>query len=1028
MKSFLFCLVLFLTVISQGYSFDEFILMSDDLADHDQFGYAVDIDGDYAVIGAMTEDPGGLENAGSAYIFHWDGNSWTQQAKIIPDDHEEYISFGNSVAISGDLVVVSTRFADIGDSANAGAAYLFQRDGDDWNQIEKLIASDVRWGHQFGYSVDIEGDYIVAGCMQYNLEEANRAGAVYVFHFNGQDWVEEAILFNDDPEEHEYLGYSVKISGNTIISCAPGDDMGGDSEAKVIVFEKDGQDWAEVQELFMGDGDMMGMGESIGIDGDRIAIPASRQFIISGAVFTFERDNDSWVAGDTLIPGDIEGSWGNFGYSVALNGNRIAGGDIRNSPDGISNAGAAYLYTNTNDMWQETEKLVASDASEHDWNGYSINLSDEWMIVGAKNADHGEIDGGKVYIYHLAEPVTVTLEIPNGGEELIEGNQVTIEWAAEPAENIVQSIIEYSTDNGANWTPIGTTEDDDFDIVWNVPGVFTLEGLIKVTVETAEDEATDESDAVFTIIPIPDVTLTTLNGGGHYNTGDEVTIEWGVSTDPDITGNVIEYSTDGGDTWNYIGATQNEDFEIVWTIPDLYSLYTVVRVRSTDEYDIEGYDISDDWFILTPVSASYTFLRGWTFFSLPYLPNDNSVGALIEARIIDDMPWDLFAFDMSTSYYRPEELFVGNGYMLTMFQDELEMSFDCNAGTEQVDWELDFGWNLIGVPFGQPLTVANQTVTHEGNPYSIATAADAYLCVPIFYSWSAVDSAYLIANTLDVWESYYFVALDTMDLNLFPAPPGPVPTASDDVPGTFDAWELTITATMDGKSDRLTTIGANVNATDGFDPVYDYPEPPNGNICQVVNTYFHEEDWLPDLSQNFCRDIREQMVEEEDSWTMQISTIRPGDVTLTWDEIFNTTPAGYEFEVCNPSSEQSIDPRAVDSYTFYNEDVTEITIRALASLDVESGNSLPNTLELLSAYPNPFNPTLNIKLNLQNASDVTLNIIDLNGKLVSTLLNSSVEAGSHDLTWNAQSMPNGVYLLNLETGNSTTTQKVLLMK
>ena len=267
-----------------------------------------------------------------------------------------------------------------------------------------------------------------------------------------------------------------------------------------------------------------------------------------------------------------------------------------------------------------------------------------------------------------------------------------------------------------------------------------------------------------------------------------------------------------------------------------------------------------------------------------------------------------------------------------------------------------------------------------------------------------------------------------MELNLLPAPPGPVPTAFDDIPGTFDAWELTITATMDGKSDQLATIGANANATDGFDPVFDYPEPPNGNLSQVVNTCFHEEDWLPDLSQTFCRDIREQMVEDENSWTMYVSTIRPGDVTLTWDEIFNTTPAGYEFEIFDPSADVTINPKAEGSYTFHNEGTSEIVIRAFASLNVRSRVEIPSTPNLLIAYPNPFNSTLSISMNLQSGSDVTLSVFDLNGKLIETIQPGSMETGTHELKWDAKGIANGVYILRMQAGNQEATHKVLLMK
>lgn len=610
-----------------------------------------------------------------------------------------------------------------------------------------------------------------------------------------------------------------------------------------------------------------------------------------------------------------------------------------------------------------------------------------------------------------------------------EGDVFTVEWTATPVDSVLTSTIELSSDNGSNWSQIGTTNTNDFDFEWTVPALFSTTCLIRVSVVSNTEADADTSDATFTVRPLPDVTVTTPDGGELYETGDVVTVTWTVTTDPDITDNVIEYSTDGGTNWINIGTTDDEDFDIDWTIPDMYNLYTVVRVTCTDEFDNEDHDVSNNWFKMVPVEASRTFYRGWSFFSLPYTPDDNTVETLIENEITDDMPWDLFGFHMHTGHFRPDTFITGNGYMLTMFQDSLVMDFDNDdVGVDPVDWDLHLGWNLVGVPFGQPLTVANQTVTKEGgSTYTIVNAANDGLCIPTFYSWSAEDSAYETASTLDVWKCYYFVSLDTLDLNLYPAAPGAVPTATDEF-GTFEQWELNISATMDGRGDRMAVIGANVDATDGFDAAFDYPKPPPGTMRQVVNTYFNEPEWLPNFSQDFFRDVRAQLVDETAEWTMYVRTIRPGDVTLSWEDIFETTPPGYEFEIVDPVAEVTINPRAEESYTFHNDGTREIIIRTIASLGVETDVELPESHDLLSAYPNPFNPTLNIKMNLRSYTNVTLNVYDLAGKLVNTIANGSYSAGSHDITWDGSNITSGVYFVRMNAGKETATIKVLLMK
>jgi len=1017
---FLFVIVLFLATSS--YALDEVKICPAEHHAGDMFGTAVAVDGDYMVVGAIGYDVGEDQNVGSAYVFHWDGDEWIEQTRIQLDDRSGSDNFGAAVDIAGDYIIVGAPNEDPGGEDNAGSAWIYMRNGQNWDFQAQIVSRNPFPNENFGAAVVINGNMAVVG------SAGSDTSCVYAR--DGANWdhtyrtlsQQVGAGYGDFISMHgnSYVisGYNLSVSGQA-----------GAGQAFVNIF--DGQNLALQGIINSSTPTTNGhFGWDCSIFGDILLVGASGDSIVDvyqGAAYIFERNAGNWSRTDKLFS-DVEPGDG-YGKGVAINNDYAVIGAPDNDAQEIANSGIVFLFESDEGNWNELGSIVPDDAHENMHFGQNLALSDTLIFSGCPDATvEGSAGAGAVYMFVVNSPPAVTVIDPNGGEVLVENTEFEIEWEVESMQDIVQNTIEYSADNGQNWSQIGTTDDDDYDFEWTIPDTFSTSCLIRVTAETDDQEGSDVSNATFTIVTIPDVVVSVPDGGEQYQTDEEVTIEWDVTNEPDIIENVVEYSTDGGDTWINIGATQDEDFDIVWIIPDIYSLYTVVRVRSTNEYDVEGYDISDDWFIIVPTSASYTFYRGWTFFSLPYTPDDNSVETLIEAGIIDHMPWDLFGFDMSTAYYRPEELFVGNGYMLTMYQDSLEMSFDCEAGIEQVDWELDLGWNLIGVPFGQPLTVENQTLNHEGELYTIANAADSLLCVPIFYDWSAQDSAYLIADVLDVWKSYYFVALDTMVLNLFPAPPGPVPTAIDDVPGTIEAWQLNIIAEMDGKRDPLAAIGANAYATDGFNPAFDYPEPPNGNISQVVNTYFEEEEWIPNFATTFCRDIREQMVEEEDVWTMFVSTIRPGDVTLTWDDIFDTTPAGYEFEINDPAADVTINPKAEASYTFYNEGTSEIVIRAFASLNVKNRVEIPSTHNLLTAYPNPFNSTLSITMDLQSSSNVTLSVFDLNGKLVDTVLNGSMEAGTNELKWDAKGITNGVYIIRLQTRTQEATQKVLLMK
>ncbi len=182
--------------------------------DGDYFGSSVDINGDYAVVGASRENDGGTY-AGAAYIFQRTGpNSWGSGTKIVAPDAEADDRFGWSVAISGDYAVVGAIKEDEGGS-NAGAAYMFRRTGSDsWDFDIKIMAPDTLHG-LFGNSVEIDGDFTVVGALGYG-------GAAYVFKRTGTgSWDSGIKLFVPNSL---YFGQSVSISnGNVIV----GDAMNG---------------------------------------------------------------------------------------------------------------------------------------------------------------------------------------------------------------------------------------------------------------------------------------------------------------------------------------------------------------------------------------------------------------------------------------------------------------------------------------------------------------------------------------------------------------------------------------------------------------------------------------------------------------------------------------------------------------------------------------------------------------------------------------------------------------------------------
>ena len=89
---------------------------------------------------------------------------------------------------------------------------------------------------------------------------------------------------------------------------------------------------------------------------------------------------------------------------------------------------------------------------------------------------------------------------------------------------------------------------------------------------------------------------------------------------------------------------------------------------------------------------------------------------------------------------------------------------------------------------------------------------------------------------------------------------------------------------------------------------------------------------------------------------------------------------------------------------------------------------LPESFSLSAAYPNPFNPVTTLRFALPIGSDVTLSIYNLQGREVTTLISSNMDAGYHSAKWNANQYSSGIYFVKMIAGEYVSTQKLMLVK
>jgi hypothetical protein len=354
------------------------------------FGFSVSIDGDTAIVGAWYQ--GGLK--GAAYVYRGTGTTWTQEAILTASDGAPPDEFGYSVSIDGDYVIVGC----YNDNDGRGSAYIFRYTGTTWTQEAKLTAADGVSGDGFGYTVSINGNSAIAGAWR----DENLAGAAYVYTRTGTNWTQEAKLTASDGDISDYFGYSVSINGDSAIVGARNKEA---VTGAAYIFTRTGTTWTEQQKLLASDGEPEDQyGLSVSINGDSASVGRSGDVRL-GAAYVYTRTGTTWTQEAELVGSDsVFGS--GYGWCVSINGDSL----IVGSPGGDNNNGSAYIFTRTGTHWTQEAKVTASDATPGDFLGLSVSISGGSAIAGA----FGD-DGYKGSAYVFRKPVALEIGIIKGG-------------------------------------------------------------------------------------------------------------------------------------------------------------------------------------------------------------------------------------------------------------------------------------------------------------------------------------------------------------------------------------------------------------------------------------------------------------------------------------------------------------------------------------------------------------------------------------------------------------------------------------
>ena len=245
----------------------------------------------------------------------------------------------------------------------------------------KLVSSDPNMGDQFGWSVDISGHTIVVGAPINSENNLIEHGSAYIFELkregNKDNWEQQIVLDpKEDGRRNDNFGYSVAIDGDYAAVGSPGINS---STGAVYIYKRSEGVWKQQQKLEPADGAKRdNFGYSADMLGEHLIVGAYLDDSKAGSVYIFNRNGDRWrqqakLTGNDTAKGD------NFGDAVALDGNEN-GVDfaIVGAPNNTHNgkkSGAAYIFVHDGGTWTEEAKLVPADAQSSDFFGDAVSIS-----------------------------------------------------------------------------------------------------------------------------------------------------------------------------------------------------------------------------------------------------------------------------------------------------------------------------------------------------------------------------------------------------------------------------------------------------------------------------------------------------------------------------------------------------------------------------------------------------------------------------------------------------------------------------
>jgi hypothetical protein len=286
--------------------------------------------------------------------------------------------FGSSVDVGSSKIIVGA----YGDDSDRGSAYIYDLDGS--NEI-KITASDGSSGDRFGVSVAVGYGRIIVGADQVGYGGTINVGKVYLYNLKGN---ETGILTASNYGGNNYFGKSTAIGNSKIVVGAYGNSS---SKGSAYIFDLDGRQIGIITASDGASNDLFG--ESVAIGSGRIVVGACGDDSDRGSAYIYNSigNNEIKITASDGSSGD------GFGKSVAVGDGRIIVGAYKDQIGANSQQGSAYLFDLNG---TQLSKITASDGAAGAWFGFSVDISNGRIIIGAWRTNNA-FSSGTLYVFDL---------------------------------------------------------------------------------------------------------------------------------------------------------------------------------------------------------------------------------------------------------------------------------------------------------------------------------------------------------------------------------------------------------------------------------------------------------------------------------------------------------------------------------------------------------------------------------------------------------------------------------------------------